>query len=108
VELYFNVENHVFGKQPDGGFQCAFRDFRICIKRLEPPAPSGGYWYAQLITQSGRHAFGCFGQPRAAAKAALEHWKDDIEESDRLDAEDSDRERRDYERDNKLRRDDVL
>jgi hypothetical protein len=97
----FEIDGREFVKH-SGEFQCAFRDFRIRIWR------SLG-WQARLTTLSGHHCLpDTFGTPEAAGRAALEYWKDEIEASDEADAQDSERDGRDYERDNKLRTEDVL
>lgn len=85
-----------------------FRDFRIRV-HVAYDEYSREEWAAVMTTTGGKHVLPSrFTSPRAAAKAALAYWRDEIEESDRLDAEDSDRERREFEREQTLGTRDVL
>lgn len=101
---FFTVDERTFAVVNLNAYQCTFRDFRIRVFMA-----SEGIWHSVMETKSATHWNRRARQtPLDAARSALTYWKDEIEESDRLDAEDSDRERREYERSNKLRRSDVL
>lgn len=92
----------------DDGFEHAFRDFRIRVSVSGGFSMDGAPWMATMITHSGRHGLGLFLSPVTAAEAALVYWKDEIAESDQADAQDSERERLEFEREHKLTKRDVI
>lgn len=103
----FEIDGRLFASI-DNGYTHMLRDSRIRIGKLS--TLDGYAWYAMLMTTSGGHVTpdSEAADPREAAESALAYWKGEIEESDRLDAEDSDRERREFEREQTLGTRDVL
>jgi hypothetical protein len=100
----FTVEGREFTANGIGTFRHAFRDFRIRVCKH-----SDGTWRAEMATALNTYWHpDKFRSAACAARCAMDYWKDEIEEDERRAEADSDRERRDYERDNRLRRDDVL
>lgn len=95
-------------------YECRFREFEIRVVKTAWGRPRfdrvPAYdWAAQQIADGKTYYLtGYWPTPEEAAWQALSVWAADIEESDRADATDADRERREYVRDNQLRKSDVI
>jgi hypothetical protein len=111
----FEIDGRLFRAEADG-YYAQFHDFRIRVREMTEQAAAEVYglpragWVAETITGGGKimAVCGSFSDKKVAAKFAIGAGRDHIEESDRLDAEDSDRERREFEREQRLSTRDVL
>lgn len=108
------VNGREFVANGSNQFRCVFRDFEIRIASIIRPSRTlpgyrAGDWSAEQIADGKTYYLtGYWPTPEEAARQALSVWAADIEESDRADAADADRERREYVRDNQLRKNDVI
>lgn len=95
----------------DYEYESVFRDFTIRVFRIQTGQPGQvtAAWCAQQnVGLKTYDLTGRWASPEQAARQALSVWTADIEESDRADAVDADRERREYVRDNQLKKSDVI
>ena len=110
----FTVNDREFVAHGSYTFQHVFRDFNIRVVRMDwsdlrrSPTRVDEWTAEQIADGKTYYLTGYWPTPEEAARQALSVWAADIEESDRADAVDADRERREYVRDNQLRKSDVI